>query len=71
MFLYLSVVLKNNKTDTIEEQLLSKVYIRRIGFYPNDNRFAILDFHVNDEISDQILVVIIENNMSYDITWES
>lgn len=61
----------NNDRDTIEEQLLSKVYIRRIGFYPNDNRFAILDFHVNDKISDQILVIIVENDMGHDITWES
>jgi len=62
---------RTNKEKTIEEQLLSKVYIQRIGFYPNDNRFAILDFYVNDEISDQILVLIVENDMNYNITWES
>ena len=66
-----SLVDKENKEKTIEEQLLSKIYIRRIGFYPNDNQFAVFDFHVNHEISDQILVVIIENDMSYDIRWES
>lgn len=66
-----SLVDKANKEKTIEEQLLTKIYIRRIGFYPNDNQFAVFDFHVNDAISDQILVVIIENDMSYDITWES
>lgn len=66
-----SLIDKENKEKTIEEQLLSKVYIQRIGFYPNDNRFAILDFHLNYETSDQILVLIVENDMSYDITWES
>ena len=60
-----------NKEKTIEEQLVSKIYIQRIGFYLNDNHFAIFDFYVNDEISDQILVVVIENDMSYNITWES
>ena len=66
-----SLVDTANKEKSIEEQLLSKVYIQRIGFYPNDNVFAIFDFHVNHEISDQILVVIVENDMKYGVTWES
>ncbi|TDT50531.1 uncharacterized protein DUF2004 [Maribacter spongiicola] len=61
----------SNKEMSIEEQLLSNIYISRIGFYPNDNRYIVLDFYVNDEISDQILVLIVENDMSYSITWES
>ena len=60
-----------NKAVSIEEQLLSKLYIYRIGFYPGNNWFAVFDFHINHEISDQILVVIVENDMSYRITWES
>jgi hypothetical protein len=62
---------KENKEKTIEEQLLTKIYIQRIGFYPNDNQYAIFDFYLNHEISNQILVVIIENDKSYSITWES
>lgn len=66
-----NLVEKNNKDKSIEEQLLSKIYIHRVGFYPNENVFAIFDFHVNHEISDQILVVVVENDMKLSITWES
>ncbi len=66
-----SLIDKTNKEVSSEKQLLSKIYIQRIGFYPNDNVFAIFDFHVNHTISDQILVVIMENDTGYGITWES
>ena len=65
------VIDKNHPNETAEEQLIKTVYIQRIGFYPNDNFYAIFDFHVNHEISDQILVIVLENDRSYDITWES
>jgi len=62
---------ENDKEKTPAEQLLSKIYLRRVGFYPNDYRFAIFDFYVNHEVSDQILVGIVENDKSYSLTWES
>ncbi len=62
---------EESEEKTAEQQLISKLYIRRIGVYPNDNHFAIFDFHVNHKVSDQILVIIVENDMNYYITWES
>lgn len=66
-----NIIDNDDKEKSIEEQLLSKIYIRRIGFYPNDNIFAVFDFHVNHEISDQILVIVVKNDKKYGITWES
>ena len=62
---------KNNQEETIAEQLMSRLYIRRIGFYPNDNSHIIFDFHINHEICDEILVVIVKSDMNYRVTWES
>lgn len=66
-----TLVDRTNKEQPIEEQLLSKLYLHRVGFYPDNNFSAILDFHITQEFSDEILVVVIENDSSYDITWES
>lgn len=62
---------ENDKKKTAAEQLLSKIYLHRVGFYPNHVQFAVFDFYVDHEVSDQILVVTIENDKSYSIAWES
>ncbi|MFK8102328.1 MAG: DUF2004 domain-containing protein [Saprospiraceae bacterium] len=65
-----ALVDRGNKELSIEEQLLSKLYIHSVGFYPDNNFSAILDCRINHKVSDEILVVVIENDSSYDITWE-
>lgn len=62
-----------DKTLSLEEQILSVLKLRRIGFYPYDNdEFAILDFVLDEEISQYILVVKLNNNKTVDnITMES
>lgn len=62
-----------DQSKSIEEQLLEKLVINRIGFYPEkeDDIFAVLDFCFDPEISNQILVFIFHNDMTNRITWES
>ncbi|MES2276329.1 MAG: DUF2004 domain-containing protein [Bacteroidota bacterium] len=62
-----------DNTLSLEEQILSVLKLRRIGFYPYDNdEFAILDFVLDEGISQYILVVKLNNNKIVDnITMES
>src|ERR1700754_3411107 len=47
-----------DKTLSIEQQILSTLKLRRIGFYPdNDDVFAVFDFVLSGDISQYILVV--------------
>lgn len=62
-----------DNTLSLEEQILSVLKLRRIGFYPyDDDEFAILDFVLDEDISQYILVVKMNNNKTVDnITMES
>ena len=62
-----------DKNLSIEQQILSILKLRRIGFYPyEDESFAVLDFILGEEISQYILVVTMTNNKTIDyITMES
>ena len=62
-----------DKNLSLEEQILSMLRLRRIGFYPyEDDEFAILDFVLNEDISQYILVVKMNTNKTVDnITMES
>jgi len=62
-----------DKNLSIDRQILSILKLRRIGFYPYDNEaFAILDFVLDEDISQYILVVIMNDSKSVDhITMES
>jgi hypothetical protein len=62
-----------DKTLSLEQQILSILKLRRIGFYPDDDdEFAILDFVLDKEISQYILVVKINDSKTVDhITMES
>lgn len=47
---------------TTELQLLSKLKLKRLGFFPDaTNFFAIFDYRVASELSDDILVVCLNN----------
>jgi len=58
---------------TTELQLLSKTKLKRIGFYPDSPKsFAVFDYRVLSEFSDQILVVVLDKNGGIErITMES
>jgi len=48
---------------TTELQLLSKIKLKRIGFFPDSPNFTVvLDYRVLSELSDEILVVILDKN---------
>ncbi|MGN8069735.1 DUF2004 domain-containing protein [Mucilaginibacter sp. SG564] len=70
----LDKLLKNtDKNLSIDLQLLSILKLRRIGFYPDEEEeFAILDFILDKDISQYILVVKMNDNKTLDhITMES
>jgi hypothetical protein len=62
-----------DKTLSVEARILSRIKLKRIGFYPyDDNEFAILDFLLDEDISQYILVVKMNSNKTVDhITMES
>lgn len=48
---------ENNPDKSTEEQLLDKFYLLRIGIYPNGDALAIFDYTIDDEYTDDLLVV--------------
>lgn len=53
-----SLLSKTDQSLKKDEQLLSILTLRRIGFYPdNDETFAVADFEIDQDISQYILVV--------------
>jgi hypothetical protein len=70
----LSFVIDNsNKTLSKEEQMLSKVYLKRVGFYPaNKKQFAVFDYTIGQELTDYIIVVNFKEDGKIDhLTMES
>ena len=67
-----------DKNLPIDRQILSALKLNRIGIYPeyenieDEEYYAIWDYILDDEISDQILVIVTDKNGEIvDITWES
>ena len=63
-----------DSTKTREEQFLSLLLqrVERISFYPGDNHYAVWDYMIDSENSDEIVVVHTDNKGKIlDITWES
>ena len=55
-----------------EEQVLSLLRLRRIGLYPEYEGYAIWDFVLDDEVSDEILTLQTDiNGNILNIAWES
>ncbi len=63
----------SDKTLTEKQNLLAKLKLHRIGFYPeNKNGFAIFDYTIGKEFTDYLIVVEInENGQIVDIRTES
>ena len=71
---FIEPLIKNSdRSLSIKERLYSIIYLHRIGFYPeeDDDVFAVFDYTIGRDITDQLLVVNVLNNMSYSITIES
>ena len=53
-----SLIDNSNTLTPIMEQLLNKVYLKRVGFYPdNDNQFAVFDYTIGEKLTDYLIVV--------------
>lgn len=70
---YIDALLKNAKQFlNKEEQVLSLLRLRRIGLYPEYEGYAIWDFVLDDEVSDEILTLQTDiNGNILNIAWES
>lgn len=61
-----------DKNLPIDERLLSVINLVRVGIYPEYEGYAIWDFMLDGDVSDEILVVVTDNKGEIvDITWES
>ena len=61
-----------DKNLPVDRQILSALKLNRIGIYPKYEDYAVWDYILDDEISDQILVIVTDKNGEIvDITWES
>lgn len=53
-------------------KLMNSLKLIRIGFYPNeDDETVIFDYCLNDDISNELLVIVLKNQNSLSIAWES
>ncbi|NCD68487.1 DUF2004 domain-containing protein [Mucilaginibacter agri] len=67
-----AIIDTKDKSLSVEQRLLSALKLMRIGFYPEDDDFAIFDFTLGEEISQYLLVVKFNNQMQLqEITMES
>lgn len=63
-----------DSTESKEEQFLSLLIqrVKTITFYPGDTHYAVWDYMIDNENSDEIVVVHTDNKGNVlDITWES
>lgn len=65
-----------DKSNSPDEQLMEKLKLGRIGFYPDgkygSESFVVFDYIVDRELSDQIIVVNIDKNGELiNLAWES
>lgn len=61
-----------DKKLSLDRQVLSIIKLNRIGIYPEYEDYAIWDYILDDEISDEILVIVTDKKREIvDITWES
>ena len=57
---------ENNSDKSVEEQLLNQLYLLRIGIYSNGGVFAVLDYTIDDEYTDDLLVVYLTDKGELD-----
>jgi hypothetical protein len=53
-----SIIDKSDKAISAEDQMLLKLHLKRIGFYPeNEQLFAMFDYTIGEELTDYVIVV--------------
>lgn len=58
--------------DQEKDNLFDRLNLQRIGLYPGNDEYAVWDFMLDGNISDEILVVITDSSgMIVDIAWEN
>jgi len=67
--------ISSNDTDK-EQTFLTKLYLTRVGLYPDGkydtSYFAVFDYSINRDLSDQLIVVKTDENGNLDhLSWES
>lgn len=69
----LDKILRKTEPDaTIEKRLLSVLKLERVGFYPGVNDYAVWDYTIGKNVTDQLIVVVTDNNGNIkEITTES
>ncbi len=64
-----------NKDDTKEnnlKRLMATLKLRRVGFYPDEEEETVIfDYCLNDEVSDELIVIAMKNYKIDYVTWES
>jgi hypothetical protein len=52
-----------NKNDEPEEQLLKKLHLVRIGFYPEDqDEFAVFEYSIGEELTNYLVVIVTDES---------
>lgn len=66
------VLAATDSSESKEERLLSALKLKRIGFYPGEENYAVWDYTIGREIADMLVVVNTDNagKINY-VTWES
>ncbi len=64
-----NLIISADKKRTKKEQLLSVVYLKRIGLYPRkeDETLAVFDYTLNHDLTDELIVVNISKD--WQIKW--
>ena len=66
------VLVGTDATKSKEERLLTVLKLKRIGFYPDNENYAVWDYTIGREIADMVVVINTDKTgkINY-VTWES
>ena len=65
-------IASENSSNSIKDNLFDILNLQRIALYPGNDEYAVWDFMLDGNLSDEILVVITDSSgMVVDIAWEN
>lgn len=66
------VLVGTDASKSKEERLLTALKLKRIGFYPGNENYAVWDYTIGREVADMVVVINTDNTgkINY-VTWES
>ena len=66
------VLVGTDASKSKEERLLTALKLKRIGFYPGNENYAVWDYTIGKNVTDRLIVVVTDNNGNIkEITTES